>query len=956
MNNKISARITRLFGHIVTTVFVILFLAGTIYAQLEEHLNHARTASLDEKIPPDPRIKLGVLDNGMKYYIKYNSRPENRAELRLAINTGSILETDEQQGLAHFLEHMAFNGTSNFEKQEIVAYLESIGMRFGPELNAYTSFDETVYQLMVPTDRPGIMERAFLILEDWAHNMTLDGEEIENERGVVIEEWREGRGAQARLLDKQLPVLMKGSKYADRLPIGKKEIIENFDHELIRDFYRTWYRPDLMAIIAIGDFDKDRIEELIKQHFNNIEMPADPPEREYFRVPEHSETLYAIATDKEQSNSNVGVYYKLPAKEHSTLRAYKETLTEQMYTGILNNRFLELSQTEDPPYIAAMTSKDLFVRTLDLFTLNAAVKNNEILRGLEALLTEAERVSRFGVTQSELDRQKTSYLRAFEQLFKEKDKSNSVDFAEEYIRNFLQHESIPGIDYEYELAKRLIPEITLDDVNDLAKTWISEENRVIVLSAPETDDIQVPDEEELRTVFNKVIAKEISPYEDTISGETLLEMIPESGSIAEENVIDELGITEWKLSNGILVVLKPTDFKEDQVQFQAASPGGTSLADEEDYIPAMTASQILGMCGIGNYSMTDLQKLLAGKMASVGSNIGTYHEYLGGGGSPKDLETIFQLIYLQVTSPRADEIIFKSIQNRMKAVIQNRNANPSVVFADTLQAILAQHHYRSKPMSQELLDKMDLEKSLEFYKTRFNDAGDFIFVFAGNINKEQFRPLVEQYIASLPTTGRNESFADEGVDYPEGVIKREIRKGMEPKSRTAIVFTGKGEYSRENQYHLSSLAEVVDLMLRDILREELGGTYGVSVNSGFSKYYDQEYSFSISFSTDPERIEELTDAIFRAISRMKIEGVASAYIESVKETQRRTRESNMKKNGYWISQLMSRYMDGQDPLSMLDREKMIESLMPIDIQSAALKYLEITNYVQVSLLPEEKKN
>ncbi|MFC1564883.1 M16 family metallopeptidase [candidate division KSB1 bacterium] len=939
----------------LTFLSLILTISYSAYAQIEQHLEHARTADLNEKIPPDLKISLGQLDNGMKYYIKYNQRPENRAELRLVINAGSILETDDQQGLAHFLEHMAFNGTRNFEKQEIVAYLESLGMRFGPELNAYTSFDETVYQLLVPTDDPLVLERAFLILEDWANNMTLDGDEIDKERGVVVEEWREGRGAQARIFDKQLPVLMKGSLYADRLPIGKKEILESFDHDLIRDFYKTWYRPDLMAVIVVGDIDKNEIEDMIKEHFGDIPRTENPAERQYFNVPEHSETLYAIATDREYTNSSVGVYYKLPAVEHSTLKAYKESLTEQMYIGILSSRFLEITQEADPPFIAAASDKDLFVRTMDMFSLNAAVKNDEILRGLEALLTEAERISRYGVTQSELDREKTTYMRGFERLYSERDKSNSGDFADEYIRNFLQKESIPGIEYEYELAKRFIPEITLDEVNALAKNYISEENRVILLSAPEKEDIDVPDENELKTVFEKITAKEIAPYEDVVSGESLLEFIPEPGRIVNENTVEELGVTEWKLSNGTTVVLKPTDFKEDQILFQAVSPGGTSLVSDDEYIPAATSTQILSMCGLGNYNVIELQKLLAGKVAGVGASVSNYFESVGGSASPVDIETLFQLIYMTFTEPRADDAVFKSITNRLGAVIQNRNANPAQVFQDSLNAILSGHHPRSRPMNQEFLKEMDLEKSFEFYKDRFADAGDFVFIFAGNIDVDVFKPLVERYIGGLPSTGRIETFKDDEMNFPEGVIKRTVRRGIEPKSQTSLFFTGKGEYSRQENYYLRSLGEVIDLMLRDILREELGGTYGVSVNTSFSQFFDQEYSLSIGFSTDPERIDELTDAIFRAINRMKVEGVIPEYVESVKETQRRTRETSLKQNGYWVSQLMFRYRDGQDPRDILTYDELIEELVPIDIQGAAIKYLNMDNYVQVSLLPEEKK-
>ncbi len=907
---------------------------------------------LNRPLPVDPQITIGKLENGFTYYIRENKKPENRAELRLAVNAGSVLEDDDQQGLAHFVEHMAFNGTKNFAKQEIVDYLESIGMRFGPDINAYTSFDETVYMLQVPTDSAEILETAFQILEEWAHNVTFDSTEIERERGVVVEEWRLGRGANARMLDKQLPILFHESRYAQRLPIGKKEILETAPREACTRFYENWYRPDLMAVVAVGDFNKTVIEKLIQKHFSKLEASKPQRERPHYPVPDHSETLFAIASDPEAANTTVSLYFKQDLTEQQSHAAYRELLIENLYNSILNNRLEELLQTPAPPFLYGFSSKASFIRSKDFYFLGAAVKEDGIAKGLETLLTEALRVRQHGFTQTELDREKIEMLRSIEQAYNERDKTESVQFADEYIRNFLENEPIPGIQYEFELYKKFLPTIQLAEVNRLATEWITDGNRVVLVSAPEKAGLAIPTQDELSAVFESVNQKEIQPYVDEVSDQPLVADQPTPGNISEEKIIAELGVTEWTLSNGVRVILKPTDFKNDQILFTAFSPGGHSLISDSNYVAAVTASALIQEGGLDGFDQIALQKKLAGKIVNVAPWINELQEGLSGNASPQDIETMFQLIYLYFTAPRKDSTAFLSFQSRTKGVIRNRGASPEAAYQDTIQVTMANYHFRSRPWTEALLDEMNLETSFNIYRDRFADASDFTFLFVGNFDPAAIKPLVQTYLGGLPAIKRNETWKDVGKDAPKGVIDKLVKKGVEPKSRVTMIFTGPFQWTRQNTYELNSMTDVLDIKLREVLREDLGGTYGVGVWPSVARYPDEKYSINISFGCAPERVNELTAAVFQQIDSLKTFGTAEKYLAKVKESQRRKRETDLKENGFWLNILRSYYEYQDDPKEILDYEKRVANLKLETIQQAAQRYFNKENYVKVVLLPE----
>jgi len=697
---------------------------------------------LDAELPIDPDVKIGKLENGLTYYIKENSEPESRAELRLVINAGSILEDDDQKGLAHFLEHMAFNGTEHFEKQAIIDYLESIGMRFGAELNAYTTFDETVYRLTVPTEDPENLETALLILEDWAFNMTLDPAEIEKEKGVVIEEWRGDRGADRRIRDKQLSVIYSGSKYAERLPIGDMDIIRNLEPENVQKFYSDWYRPDLMAIVVVGDFDSIIIEEMIINNFSKYEVQEDSREREVFDVPDNKEIFISIESDKEATESRVGLLIKHDYVPSVIVRDYREAIVRILYHQMLNDRLSELARQPDAPFISAYSGLGSLSQTKDFYTLQAQVIDNGILDGLKAILIEAEKVKQFGFNESELERKKGEIFSWIEQVYNEIDKRESDRLVSECIRHFLESESMPGLEYEYEIYKTYLPGITLDEVNELANKWITEENRLVLASMPEKEGIVKPEAEQLLAVFNEVAEMELTAYIDEVLDSPLLKELPEAGSIVSQKEYDSIGVTEWILSNGVRVVLKPTDFKNDEVLFTAYSPGGHSLVAYNDYISAVTATSLITESGLGEFDLTQLEKKLAGQIVGVSPWIKELFEGLNGSAAPEDIETMFELIYLYFTDPVLNEEAVITYKNQLENLLINKEANPENVFWDTVSYILSGENIRSKPWTVEVLDEIDSEFAYSFYKERFRDASDFTFVFVGNFEIDAIKPFI----------------------------------------------------------------------------------------------------------------------------------------------------------------------------------------------------------------------
>ncbi len=912
----------------------------------------AATAPLDRTVPVDPRITGGTLPNGLRYYIRANQAPRNRAELRLVVSAGSVLEDDDQRGLAHIVEHMAFNGSKNFPNQRIVSFMQSIGMRFGAHVNAHTGFDETVYQLQIPTENPAVIDTAFLVMEDWAQNVTFDSAEIEKERGVVLEEWRLGLGAESRMRDAQLPVVLRGSRYADRLPIGTPDVIRSFRPEQLRKFYSDWYRPDMMAVIAVGDFDPAAIEGLIKARFARIPARLDPRPKPAFDVPGHQGTLYAVATDPEARGTIINVTRTMPARDQTTIGAYRQSLVERLFAGMLSDRFAELAQSANPPFLAAETSRSLFIGPAEATSLAALVPDTGLERALTAMFAEAERVRRFGFTSTELERQKANMRLFLERAAIEEATWESGRLADEYARNFLQKEPIPGIGYEYALHQRFVPEITLAEVNAVANDWMPDRSRTVAVSAPRKAGVTLPDEKRLAAAITAGGKTALEAYVDTVSTQPLLARLPAPGTVARTTARAELGITEWELSNGVKVVLRPTTFKQDEILFRAISPGGTSLASDADFIAAETAAAVISRGGLGTLTENALDRMLAGKNAFVEPQIGDTDEGLRGGSSRGDLELMFQLIYLTFTQPRADPDAFRTVTTQWAATLANRDALPDTVFNDAIEQAVTQGHLRARPLTPALLQQMRLDTSLAFYRSRFADAADFTFVFVGSIDVDAIRPLVERYLGSLPSLRKPERARDVGIRPPDRVVERAVRKGVDPRSQVSVVFSGPFQNDQTRRIILREMTEALEGNLQRTLREDLGGTYGVSVTPSFQQWPRGEYRVTISFACDPARLDSLVSALFREIEQFKRTGPSTGQVADQRLALARDLETNSRSNSYLLNQLVYKYQYGEDPGEVFRLPEFYAQITPAAVRDAAQMYLDTSRYVKVTLQPE----
>lgn len=930
-------------------ISLILLIASSAIAQEKKF-----TGNLNQEIPLDPSVRIGKLENGFTYYIKKNAKPEKKIEFRLAVNAGSILENDDQQGLAHFIEHMAFNGSRNFEKNDLVNYLQSIGVEFGADLNAYTSFDETVYMLPIPTEDPEVVKKGLLVLEDWASGLLFDPEEIDKERGVVTEEWRLGQGADQRMRDQWFPVLFKDSKYANRLPIGTKEIINGASYETIEQFYQDWYRPNLMALVAIGDLDLDAMEKEIKSRFSKLKNPKKPRERTLAEVPDHEETLVSVVNDKEAAFTQVRLFHKHNYESTESLSDLRASLVYSIYSTMLNQRLGELRQSANPPFIFAGVGYGNMLRTKANYSSVAYVGETGIELGLKTLVRENARVQKFGFTKGELERAKISLLNAYEKAFKENDKSESSSFAAEYIRNFLEAEPIPGRKFEFEFAEEMLPTIQLDEVNQLAKKWITEKNRVIVVTAPEKEGLELPTEDQILNWLQEASIEEIEAYDDGTVATELMSVPTTKGSITGETKNETVDITELTLSNGMKVILKSTDFKNDEILMRAFSYGGHSLYEDAEYFTASNAASIVAQAGVSEFSQIDLNKLLAGKIVSVGPYIGELSEGMSGNVAPKDLETLFQLMHLFFTQPRKDETSFQSFKQRNTMLLQNIMSNPQFYFQDQVGRIMTQDHLRGNGFpTAEDFESIDFDRSFEIFQERFADAGDFTVMFVGNFDNETIRPLIETYLASLPGKKSNEEFIDRGVSAPKGKVEEYIKRGTDPKSFVSLNFTGEVKYEKETAYLMNTLADVVSNRLIDVIREEKSGVYGVGANARISRNPRETYTFGITFPCGPENVESLIEATLGEIEKIKEDGVSEEELNEVLEAQKINREEGLKKNSYWIGALNRAYFNNSDLDNFYEYEELMKSVKTSDLKETANKYLNNDNFAKIVLIPEE---
>jgi zinc protease len=909
-----------------------------------------QTAALATPLPSDPDVLTGAIENGFRFYIRRNTQPLGRAELRLVVNAGSVLERDDQRGLAHFVEHMAFNGTTHFPKQAIASFMQSIGMRFGPSVNATTGFDETVYSLQVPTDRADVVARSMQILEDWAHAVTFDPAEVDRERGVVIEEWRQRRGAAQRLQDAQSAVLFAGSPYADRAAIGTLESLQQITADRLREFYARWYRPDLMAIVAVGDVQPREIETLVRTHFAALRLPASPAPRPRIDVPPLPAPTFDVIADPEATGAMLSVYARFTPPRQATVGDYRREIVERLAAAMFAARLAESSHRPGAPLLNAGASRGRAVRAQDVVAFRGVLREDAIDKGVGAFLLELERIERFGFTAVELDRQKKTTLRGFERALAEKDTRPSATLAAEYIRNFTRDEPFPGLQYEFDLTERFLPEITLDDVNTVAVAWLPE-RRAVVLSAPEKPAVRLPDEAWLARAVAAADAATLAPYVAGPDSQPLLDENPSPGSIASTTVRGAVGVTEWLLSNGARVVLKPTTFKQDEVLFSALSQGGTSLAADADLVPAQTAAQVVASIGVGRFASAELRRALTGKVVSVRPVIGLSDEGLTGGASTRDLDALFQLIYLYFTQPRRDPALFGALTSQMQGAMAAQGTAPDFAFAAALTRALTGNHPRTRPLTPDMIPSMDLDRSLAFYRDRFADASDFTFFFVGSFDVDAIRPLVERYVASLPSLGRTEHWRDPGIRPPAGIVEERVERGTEPKSRTAIVFAGDYTPEPSRGQALRAAAEVLQTRLIAILREELGGTYTVTVNAAVARVPRPEYRVTVTFGSDPARADALAARVLDEAGRLAAGGATAAEVANVRTAITRELETSSRQNAFWMMQLAERYRLEEAPEALLEAPKIAAALDAASVHAAARAALDIKRYVKVTLLP-----
>ena len=905
----------------------------------------------------NPKIIKGTLPNGLTYFILPNKKPENKVELRLALNAGAINEDDDQQGLAHMAEHMAFNGTKHFKKNEIVSYLQDIGVGFGNDLNAYTSFDETVYILPIPTSKPENLEKGFQVLEDWAHNVTYNNDDIDGERPIILEESRLGKGAGDRMFRKLYPKLFKGSLYANRLPIGVDSIIKNFSYPAIKKFYKDWYRPNLMAVIVVGDITVDKAEALIKKHFTGLTNPDNARERKFANVPPYSNSDALVVTDKEATSYQVSVQYPAFTRQDLLTDAdYKNMEIRSLFSAIFNQRLQELTQKENPPYLYAYGRFGSYARGYDAFSLSAGSGTNNPQTALTALMTETERAKRFGFTQPELDRAKKSILNRLEKMYNDRDKTESSSLVDELVQYFLEKDAMPGIEVEYDLAKKIIPTITLENINAVLDVIKGDKNKLVSVMGPEgTDKVVLPDSLKLMQTLAAVEKLDIKPYEEKAIASNLLSKEPKAGKVVSKTTNAKSGTTELKLSNGVLVSLKKTDFKNDEIVMSAGRYGGKNEYGIKDKYNAEYATQIAATMGYGNFSPTDLRKSLAGKTASANDQFSGTRDGFSGSSSVKDVETMMQLLYLHVTAPRKDTSLFNSFIQKNKSQLAMLSANPQAAFIDTFYKTL----FNNNPLAPvavphaEYFDKVNLDRSMEIYKAHFGDMSGMQFAFAGNIDEAKLIPLIEKYIASLPASGKKFNYTDNKVRSVKGRKELNAYKGKEEKSLVLAVFSGEVPYSEDEALKASALTEILNIRIIEELREKVQGIYGGGIYGGLEKTPYPSYSFVAQLPCGPEKADTLTKALQNEIMKVRTKGIEESYLNKVKKQWLEAHKETIKSNSAWASKIINNKIEGGDLDRFINYEKYVSKLTTADIKKAANTYLAGSNLLVATLMPDK---
>ncbi len=897
-------------------------------------------------VPFDPNVRRGKLENGLTYYIRHNEKPAQRANFYIAQKVGSILEEDDQQGLAHFLEHMAFNGTKNFPGKALLNYMEHNGVKFGENVNAWTSIEQTVYMLTnVPTTNMNLVDSCILILHDWSSFISLEGEEIDKERGVILEEMRQGQGAQMRIYEKMLPEIYPNSPYGHRLPIGTKEVVSGFDHEALRAYYHKWYRPDLQGIIIVGDIDVNEVENHLKSIFEDIPAPVNPAERIRFQVADNAEPIVSICTDPEETTYDVSVFYKhdiVPFEERGDVQYWIKGYIDQLVATMYNDRLEELTQKANPPFIygGGYYSTFFISDTKDAWMSAAVAKDKDgIDEALNAIVAENKRMQQYGFTASEFERAKADLMKRIENQYDERDKQETGRIFRPILNHFLTNEPLMGIENEYMLLSQILPALPVEAINQYAAELIREDNIVITLTAPEKEGEVLPTKAELLAMFNKAKEVEVEPYVETVSNEPLIATLPVKGAIESKKHDDTFDATVLTLKNGVTVIYKPTTFKDDEVLMNAYSFGGYSVMDQSDPYTLQEINSLATLGGVGNFSAIDLPKVLAGKKASVHPQIGSLTEGMSGNCSARDLETMLQLTYLYFTSPRSDEEAFQSYITRTKAMVANAESDPNTAFRDNLMFAMYDNHPLVKRMKAEDYDKVDYAKALKLYADRFKDANNFVFTFVGNINPETFEPLVEQYIGSLKTKKNDETWTANVPAITDKDVNSHYTKSMEnPMVTCYMVYNGEMAYTMENQMKMQVLSDVMDIVYTEKIREDEGGTYGVGVNGNLTLRPKETFMFLIAFQTNKEMYEKLIGIAVAELQNVANQGPRPEDLKKVKEFLIKKHSEDLESNRYWMNCIQTQYRDGYNP--MANYEQIVNGITSDDVANMAKAVLK----------------
>lgn len=932
---------------VLSRIFILIFFVFPFVATAQPDLS--------QPVPVDPEVRIGKLSNGMTYYIRHNKEPKERASFYIIQNVGALLENDDQNGLAHFLEHMAFNGTKHFEGKGIINFLEKNGVAFGRNINAYTSYDQTVYNLSdVPVTKEGLADSCLLVLHDWSHYLLLTNEEIDAERGVITEEWRTRRNSSFRMRSQIFPVLLKGSKYAVRDVIGDLDVIKNFEYQTLRNFYHNWYRTDLQAIAIVGDIQVDEVEAKVKELFSKIPAVENAPVRESYPIPEHDEDYYVLATDKEASLSSVQIMALHPNHDEKEKNLYdlRYHTIHSLFNSMFGQRIAELLQKGEPPFVAGSISIGGFLRGYNLYSIGATVKPNQEDLALEAILIENERVKRFGFTESELERAKTNYLTRMESAHKQKDKIKNDTYISSYVSHFTKKSPIPSFDFEFDFVKKIMPTITVEEITALSKKWMEEKNRTIVVSGP-SEDARHLSEAEAKAIIEKVKTMPVEPYLDEAASSPLVSDDLKGSKIVSVEKLDQFDAAEWTLANGAKVIFRKADYEKDQVSLSSFSPGGSSLLDDEYLESAAVVDAFTDTYGLGDFDAITLQKMLTGKKVSVNTTIGSLTEGISGSATPKDFETMLQLVYLSFEKPRFDPEAHNAFLSRYKAYVANMQNNPQKIMQDSLGMILTNYHPRTRIFNIDLLNKVDFAKIEEIYRSRIKDVGDFTFIIVGNIEEAEVRPMVEKYIGSLSSAGRKEQWKDHGIDMPEGKTQKNIHLKMEtPKSNVNLAYSVDMEYTPWNNMALSILEGVLRLRYIENIREKEGGTYGVSVSTSLSHYPKPEASARIAFDCDPEKADHLKSLVYQEIDQIIAEGPTRTDFDKTIENIRKSREQSKQHNNYWSSVLHNYYFHGIDNNDPANFEKILDKITPADIQKVAKQFFGAADVVDVVFFPK----